>query len=193
MNWKIFPRLYGLFLYAAQLPFVVMIVMAAAWEDMPEWLTNTLCAVCLAFALLAAATIVANIVVAVKYNFLKDVCPYAVTFRLKLALVPFFVINFVLWLIIYLATLHPVLIFVMIVLMAMSIIGTYIFMVGGGVCNMAYLIRRMVKGFKVRYVIFLLMHFIYVLDVVAAIILYYCDSRERMAEEVQPSQSSEEN
>ena len=55
MKWKTLSVLYGICLYAAQLPFVVMIIITAAWEDMPEWLTNTLCAVCLGFALLAAA------------------------------------------------------------------------------------------------------------------------------------------
>ena len=194
MKWKTVSFLYGICLYAAQLPFVVMIIITAAWEDMPEWLTNTLCAVCLSFALLAAALIVANIVVAVKYNFFKDICPYAVTFGLKLVLVPFFIVNFVVWLLIYLATLHPVLIFVMAVLMAMSIIGTYIFMLGSGVCNMAYLVRRMVKGFRLQYIVFLIMHFIYVLDVVAAIILYFIQKNtESMAEGEEPAPAVEQN
>ena len=91
---------------------------------------------------------------------------------------PFFVINFIVWLLIYLATIHPVLVFVMALFMAVSVIVTYIFMLGGSMWNIAYIVRRLIKNFKVRYIFFLLMHFIFLFDVAAAIILRYCEGGE---------------
>ena len=178
MKGKVLSLLYCIFLYAAQLPFVLMIILSSAGVEMSDAATGAVCFVCIAFAACAAVMIVVNAVVAVKYNLIRGVCPYAVTFGLKIALVPFFVINFIVWLLIYLATIHPVLVFVMALFMAVSVIVTYIFMLGGSMWNIAYIVRRLIKNFKVRYIFFLLMHFIFLFDVAAAIILRYCEGGE---------------
>lgn len=165
-------------LYAMQIPFLVIIIGIAADPDFSDSVIRAVEIYCGAMCVAIVLLCVVQLVAAVKGD--AACCPLAVTMAVKLALIPFFIINFVVWLILWLGTFNLLLIWFAPAVWLISLSSTYIFMLGGGAWNIVYLIRLFMREKKWRYLLYAVLHFIYVADVVAAALAYF-DWKNKLA------------
>lgn len=173
-------------LYAMQLPFAVAIIIVAVNPDFSAEIVRGIAIASASLCVLIVALCILNITTAVK-DYLKGqkYCPYATTAKVKLALIPFFIINFVIWAFFWLGTLNMFLIWAAPAVWIISLFTTYVFMLGGGVQNISYLIRRFRDEGNIKYLVFAVLHFIYIADVIAAV-LAYLDGRTSLNKAKQP-------
>lgn len=166
-------------LYAMQLPFLVITILVAVAPGLPDAVTAGLFIASAGLCVAVIALCIANLVLAVTRSS-QEYRPCGTTMAVKLALMPFFVINFVLCGIYCLGTLALPLIAFAPPVWGVSLVTTYIYMLGNGVQNIAYLVRRFFATRKVRYAVYAALHFIYIADV-AASVLAYIDSKDELA------------
>ena len=178
MKRKIMMWIFCALLYAMQIPFLVIIIGIAADPDFSDSVIRAVEIYCGAMCVAIVLLCVVQLVAAVKGD--AACCPLAVTMAVKLALIPFFIINFVVWLILWLGTFNLLLIWFAPAVWLISLSSTYIFMLGGGAWNIVYLIRLFMREKKCRYLLYAVMHFIYIADVVASV-LAYIDSKDELA------------
>ena len=84
------------------------------------------------------------------------------------------------WLILWLGTFNLLLIWFAPPVWLISLSSTYIFMLGGGAWNIVYLIRLFMREKKWRYLLYAVLHFIYIADVIAAVLAYF-DRKNKLA------------
>ena len=97
--------------------------------------------------------------------------PSAMSFRMKLGLMPFFIVNFLFWAVFWLGTLNVFLILVAPVVWAVSLSTTYLFLLIEGMPNIVYTIDRFFKTRKIIYLGVAISQFIYLADIIGAGIL----------------------
>ena len=101
------------------------------------------------------------------------------TFWVKIALIPFFIINFIIWALFWLATINPFLILFGPFIWVISLFATYVFMIGGGLQNIVYLVKRYLAERQFRYLLYAVLHFIYIADIVAAGLACYDEKKAK--------------
>ena len=178
MKRKALMWIFCVLLYAMQIPFIGIVIGIAADPDFSDSVIRAVEIYCVAMCAVVVTLCVAHLIAAVKGD--AACCPFAVTMAVKLALIPFFIINFVIWLILWLGTFNLFLIWFAPAVWLISLSSTYIFMLGGGAWNIVYLIRLFMREKKCRYLLYAVMHFIYVADVVAAVLAYSDGKHERV-------------
>lgn len=160
-------------LYAMQLPFAVAIIIVAVNPDFSAEIVRGIAIASASLCVLVVALCILNIATAVK-DYLKGqkYCPYATTAKAKLTLIPFFIINFVIWALFWLGTFNIFLIWAAPAVWAISLFTTYVFMLGGGAQNISYFFRRFKEERNVKHLVFAVLHFVYIADVIAAVLAY---------------------
>lgn len=112
---------------------------------------------------------IVNLILCIKLkNELENSKIFLLALKIKLLLIPFFIINFSFWLIFWLGTLNPFL-----------ILTTYIFMLIFSMPNVIYLGTNFAKTKKLRYLVYIAFHFIYFLDMVGAYLM--CRENTKLA------------
>ena len=173
-------------LYVMQIPFAVVLIIVAVNPDFSDAVFRGIAIASASACVLVVALCILNIATAVKdYSRGHKYCPYAATMKAKLALIPFFIINFVIWALFWAGTFNMFLIWAAPVVWVISLFTTYVFMIGGGVQNISYLIRCFKDERNIKYLVFAVLHFIYIDDVIAAV-LAYLDGRTSLNKAKQP-------
>ena len=159
--------------YLMQLPFVGLIAALLVNADgVPDAAVVAVELVSLAFCILAVLLCFCNVLSAVWGAFKNLPAPYKTTAAVKIALIPFYVLNFFIWAILIIGTLNPFFLGLAIVFLIVSFLSTYVFMLATGVHNIAHLLKRAWEEKDVKEVFWAVAHFIYFADVVAAILLW---------------------
>jgi hypothetical protein len=117
-----------------------------------------------------------NIILALLNHGKNIPSPYKITMAIKLALIPFYVINFLIWSIFVIGSLNPFFFIFLPLFLAFSIITTYFIMLATSLQNIVYLWRQFVSQKKLSYLIYAILHFIFCVDVIGSI-LVYCDNK----------------
>lgn len=174
MSRKVLPWAICVLLYAMQIPFAVVLIIVAVNPDFSDAVFRGITIASASLCVLAVVLCVVNFAAALKdyFNGYKF-CPYAVTMKVKLALVPFFIINFVIWALFWLGTFNIFLIWAAPAVWAISLFTTYVFMLGGGAQNISYFFRRFKEERNIKHLVFAVLHFVYVADVIAAVLAYF--------------------
>ena len=164
--------------YLMQLPFVGLITaLLVNAEGVPDAAVVAVELVSLVFCILAVLLCFCNVLSAVLGVFKNLPAPYKTTAAVKIALIPFYVLNFFIWAILIIGTLNPFFLGLAIVFLIVSFLSTYVFMLATGVHNIAHLLKRAWKEKDVKEVLWAVAHFIYFADVVAAILLWRREKR----------------
>ncbi len=159
--------------YLMQLPFVGLIAALLVDTDgVPDTAVVAVEIVCLGFCILSVLLCFANLAAAITGIFKELPAPYRTTAAVKIALIPFYVLNFFIWAILIVGTLNPFFLGVAVVFLVVSLLSTYVFMLATGVHNIARLLKRAWEEKDVKEVFWIIPHFIYFADVVAAILLW---------------------
>ena len=103
---------------------------------------------------------------------MTDRFPNVMTLKIKLGLIPFFIINFVFWEIFWLGTFNIFLIFMAPFVWATSLVTTYLFLLVEGTPNIVFLIDKFFKTKKLIYLGCTILHFIYFADIVSALVIF---------------------
>ena len=112
---------------------------------------------------------------------MTDRFPTEMTLKIKLALIPFFIINFAFWGIFWLGTLNVFLIVYAPFVWAISLVTTYLFLLVEGTPNIVFLIDRFFRTKKLIYLGSAILHFIYFADIVAAVIIVEYEKNRKTA------------
>ena len=164
--------------YLMQLPFVGLITALLVDTDgVPDAAVVAVELVSLAFCILAVLLCFCNVLSAVLGVFKNSPAPYQTTAAVKIALIPFYVLNFFIWAILIIGTLNPFFLGLAIVFLIVSFLSTYVFMLATGVHNIAHLLKRAWEEKDVKEVLWAVAHFIYFADVVAAVLLWRREKR----------------
>ncbi len=171
ISWINFALLY---LYAGLL--VAVIAFASINLEESEASTTILQGMLLACLGIIGVVLVlgfVNLVLCIKQRGkMTDRFPNAMTLKIKLGLIPFFIINFVFWGIFWLGTFNIFLIFMAPFVWAVSLVTTYLFLLVEGTPNIVFLIDKFFKTKKLIYLGCAISHFIYFADIVAALIIF---------------------
>lgn len=160
--------------YLMPIPFIVYLAISMNNEEASESLVNIAIALPCVFAVIAFIICFVIILNAV-FSYRKEVeCPYKLTLSVKLGLIPFYIINFILWgLIIVACTIYLWLLWgVAIFMLLISVLSSYIIMLSTGANNIVYSIKDFKRTHNFVYLLCLAGHFIFCIDVIAAIVLY---------------------
>jgi hypothetical protein len=164
--------------YLMQLPFLGLIIALFINNEISDGIILGIELYCIIMCVLCFLIIFLNIVFAL-LNITKDVpCPYRTTMAIKIAMIPFYVINFLIWAIFIIGTLNPFFIIYLPFIIVLSIFLTYFTMISTSSHNIAYLLRQffdkenLFNTKKLYYIIYIVCHFIFCVDVVASILLY---------------------
>lgn len=98
------------------------------------------------------------------------------TFKMKIGLIPFFIINFIFWAILWIGTLNVFLILIAPIIWVISLFTTYIFLLINGTYNIVYLLKKFFKSKKIIYLVYGILHFIYFADIIGAFLAYQYDN-----------------
>lgn len=158
-------------LYLMMISFTALIVLTALEY---EGIGNTLFVVGVwVFGVISCILGFANFVLGIVKIFRPKKSPYKTVMICKLILVPFFVMNFIYLVLIFLGSLNIFLIWMLPIVIFLTIL-TYGILLATSVYNIGYLIHRLThrEGAVLEQIIFIVLHFLYVIDVVASVVLY---------------------
>lgn len=116
-----------------------------------------------------------NILVAILHIFLKSESSTMVTIIVKLSLIPWYILNFLFWLIAFVIMINPWFLPFAPVVLVVGVVSTYFLMICTGAHNLSYVIK-LVKNkeatLTIQLVISIVFHFIFVLDIVGSFVLH---------------------
>ena len=165
-------------LYVVQLPISGLFVALVVNPDLSETAISAAMLACLAASAVVLVLCILALVSAIKGG-IKSFSPLKTTFWVKIALIPFFIINFIIWALFWLATINPFLILFGPFIWVISLFATYVFMIGGGLQNIVYLVKRYLAERQFRYLLYAVLHFIYIADIVAAGLACYDEKKAK--------------
>lgn len=158
-------------MYLMQIPFSGYAIALLAGAEVPASAFWAVTALSVIFCAAACVFATMNTVAAFRGLYAEQVCPYSLTMAVKLALVPFFIINFVIWALFVIGSLNPFLIWALPVIICVSVFFTYVLMLGTSVHNIAFLLKKFKDEWNLSCAVYMVLHFIFCLDVLAAVIL----------------------
>jgi hypothetical protein len=169
-----------------QLPFFGLVIAIFINNDISQNIVSGIIVFCLTMSINCLLVALLNIVLAL-LNATKDVTmPYKTTMIIKLAMIPFYIINFFTWTIFIIGSLTPFFALFTPILITVSIVTTYFIMLSTGSQNIAYLFRQFSINKNIFYIIYAVCHFIFCLDVIAAILLY-CNNNPQLPQQSTPT------
>lgn len=115
----------------------------------------------------------ANFVLGVVQIFKPKNVPYKSVMVCKIVLVPFFILNFIYCMLIFVGSLNPFLLWLLPIVIFLAIL-TYGILLATSAYNAGYLIYRLRtgEGSFIENIVFIILHFIYIADVVSSVVLY---------------------
>ena len=171
ISWFNFALLY---IYACLL--VAIIVFASINAEENPSSTNTiqiLLLTCLGIIGIILVLGFTNLILCVKHsNEIIDGNMLKTSLKIKLGLIPFFVINFIFWGIFWLGTFNVFLILLAPIVWIVSIITTYLFFLVQGTPNVVFLVKKFSLTKEIIYLIYAILHFIYIVDIIGALFIY---------------------
>ena len=171
ISWFNFALLY---IYACLL--VAIIVFASINVEENPSSTNTiqiLLLTCLGIIGIILVLGFTNLILCVKHsNEIIDGNMLLTSLKIKLGLIPFFVINFIFWGIFWLGTFNVFLILLAPIVWIVSIITTYLFFLVQGTPNVVFLVKKFSLTKEIIYLIYAILHFIYIVDIIGALFIY---------------------
>lgn len=171
ISWFNFALLY---IYACLL--VAIIVFASINVEENPSSTNTiqiLLLTCLGIIGIILVLGFTNLILCVKHsNEIIDGNMLKTSLKIKLGLIPFFVINFIFWGIFWLGTFNVFLILLAPIVWIVSIITTYLFFLVQGTPNVVFLVKKFSLTKEIIYLIYAILHFIYIVDIIGALFIY---------------------
>ena len=171
ISWFNFALLY---IYACLL--VAIIVFASINAEENPSSTNTiqiLLLTCLGIIGIILVLGFTNFILCVKHsNEIIDGNMLKTSLKIKLGLIPFFVINFIFWGIFWLGTFNVFLILLAPIVWIVSIITTYLFFLVQGTPNVVFLVKKFSLTKEIIYLIYAILHFIYIVDIIGALFIY---------------------
>ena len=115
----------------------------------------------------------ANLILCIKHsNEIINGALLKMSFKIKLGLIPFFIVNFIFWAIFWLGTFNVFLILLAPIVWAVSLITTYLFLLIEGTPNIVFLAKKYFMSKEVIYLIYAILHFIYVVDIIGSLLVY---------------------
>ena len=176
ISWFNFALLY---IYACLL--VAIIVFASINVEENPSSTNTiqiLLLTCLGIIGIILVLGFTNLILCVKHsNEIIDGNMLKTSLKIKLGLIPFFVINFIFWGIFWLGTFNVFLILLAPIVWIVSIITTYLFFLVQGTPNVVFLVKKFSLTKEIIYLIYAILHFIYIVDIIGALFIYQKEKR----------------
>ena len=176
ISWFNFALLY---IYACLL--VAIIVFASINVEENPSSTNTiqiLLLTCLGIIGIILVLGFTNLILCVKHsNEIIDGNMLKTSLKIKLGLIPFFVINFIFWGIFWLGTFNVFLILLAPIVWIVSIITTYLFFLVQGTPNVVFLVKKFSLTKEIIYLIYAILHLIYIVDIIGALFIYQKEKR----------------
>lgn len=173
---KILLIIQAVFMYIAIFMFIAAFAIAVAQETNPEADSSVVQGLLIGkfvvnFIPLNLALV--SILIGFISIFKKPKDPTKYSMIIKLVLIPFYILNFIEWVILGIGTLNPFLFILGALLIVFGILFTYICMLATGIYNIGYVFGLIKEGKANGLMIAaLIFQFVYVLDIVGAIILY---------------------
>lgn len=172
MKNKVLMWLLCISSYLMQLPFLVYFIILMCDVEISDACGVALMILSAILFLVALFLCLLNLLAAVLNLSKKVDNPYKLTMAVKLCLVPFYIINFVLWGLLVIGTLNIMLFWITPVFLVISISSTYLFMLATSIHNIGYSIQRLKETKQIRYIVYIILHFIFCIDVLTAIYMY---------------------
>lgn len=165
---------YIIFLYLLQVSFLTYIGLAIAFEE-TSFNTELLLFIPLAFGIVAVIFGILNVVFGIIQFYKPNSNVYKVTMISKLVLIPYYVINFIISVLLLIGMLNPFLILYAFIAIPLIVVITYATMFATSTYNlgyMAYLVKRGEKEWQ-ELIMHFIFHFIFVLDVISSMMLVF--------------------
>ena len=128
--------------------------------------------------LLSLAIIISSLIITIKGKS-EDVSKF--TLIIKLIAIPWYIANYVMWVLAVLGMLNPILFLAIPIVIALSMTGTYLFMISVSIHNLLptfyLLIKKKIK-LNPLLVIGIIFHFIFCLDILGAIFILINNKRQ---------------
>ena len=96
---------------------------------------------------------------------------YKLVMIVKLSLIPWYIINFLIITLLFIGFLNPFLWFAVPILILLGMLLTYLFMIATSMPNISCLISEIIRYKSLKKIIVLIFHFIFCLDVIGSIIV----------------------
>jgi hypothetical protein len=160
-------------MYLSQIPLVIGFILL---RTVSNFSTNTYIITVMIYVVLMAITqliCLANLIIAaVNIANNKIASPYKFTMLAKIILIPYYVLN-VFTMIYLLLPVANIFLFITIpAIIGINCTLTFLLMVGNGLHNISYLIKKYAKTKDGRYIIYAVLHFMFIIDVATAIVLF---------------------
>lgn len=182
MKSKIALTLLVLVSYLMQIPFVVYFITAMINESLSDTFASVAVSLSCAFALVALGVCIANFVLAAIGYRKESSSPVKSTMIAKLCLIPFYLLNFTIWgLFVVVCLMPPFLIAMGVFMLILSVVSTYILMLASGSHNIAFSLKEFLETKNLFFLLCLIGHFVFCLDVVSSIALYAFHRRPKIA------------
>ena len=184
-------------MYVMHLPLYIFFIieLLAVGGDMENLVSNVVTATCTLMSVVALICI-ANLVLSVISIFKGEYDLSKTVKNVKLALIPWYVLNFAMCFVMVALMFNPFLMVGIPVLVAIAMGLTYFFMLGTSLPNVAYYLRKVFvtkeeKATKAR-VLTVILHFIFCLDVIGAI-LFLRQNKKAEIPQIEENEISENN
>ncbi len=195
-NPKVVPWLIVVSAYLMLLPFLAVFIALLAGAEVPDGVVAAVEIVALAVGIAAMLLCFVNLISAV-LGFMQDrPAPFGTTAAVKIALIPFYAASLFIWILLGIAgivLLNPMFLAlgaVVFIIIGLSVACAYLIMLATGVHNMAYLLKKAWREKDWKALFWLVPHFIFCADVIAAILLWRREQRKAVP--FGPAFSSEE-
>lgn len=140
-----------------------------------------------ALSFCAVALMVLILVFSIAEKFSEDKSPCACTLKVKIALIPFYILTgYSCGLLLSDKIAVALLVIIMVIFVIYTIVAAYLFLVFSGMANIVYLIKSVAKQRRTEFVAYIVLHFIPIADIVAAALVYRIKKREQSGLKVWP-------
>jgi hypothetical protein len=112
------------------------------------------------------------VVAAINITNKKIASPYKFTMLAKIILIPYYILNVFNMVYLLLPVANIFLFVAMPLVIGLKVTLTFFLMLGSGLHNISYLLTRYLKTKDGKYILYIVLHFIFVVDVIAAIVLF---------------------
>lgn len=177
ISWANFTLLY---IYAGLLIAIIIFASLNLEENEKDTLIiRSMLLTCLVLISLVLVLGFVNMIFCIsKREKMTNYFPTYMTLKIKLGLIPFFIINFVFWGIFWLGTFNVFLILLAPFVWVVSLVSTYLFFLIEGTPNIVFLFDRFFKTKKLLYLACAICHFIYFADIIAALIIFEYEKKK---------------
>ena len=172
--------------YLMQIPFLVYFIYVMMTEEGTEneFFVGLIIVLSCVLAVITFVLCGVNILLAALGFNKKLPVPYKTTMVVKLSMIPFYIINFVIWgMFIAVCLMFPFFIFFGVLLFIVSLVCTYLIVLATGANNIVYAIKDFKRNKSLTCLLCIIGHFFFCIDVIASIVLYTINNSEQAGAE----------